>query len=274
MKIEPKKLSGFLKKISLGTQIHETILDFSDKGLYVLAKTSDNVCMISGNLHSTAFEQYESIGKIGIQDLAIFTRIIDMFKKSLSIEKTESIIRFKENSKSIEIPLMDIEFIECPPKMPSIDLTENIKIPASILNSFIKDASINTDLVINLETIEKALLLSNDGKYKFTTKISCETAVGGRKASFGDQFIKSISTLSSDLLIGLGTNLPIKILEKTDESNIHILIAPRTKNDEEMVEKPTQEKPKEEITEEKLVEEPVVEELSIATDNKVVGEDA
>lgn len=232
MKIEVKKLSDFLNKISMGGQTAELIMDFNEKGLSITTKSADNICLVSGVLNTQAFNVYEAIGQVGVQDISVVEKLVDMFKKEVEIKKTDSLLILSEGSNNVEIPLMAVEFISLPPKLGGMEFPETFDINYSLINDFItKATSVNKDFAIEFQTDKKQLKISNRGKFKFNSVLPAESLIGGHKSMYGAQFQKATASFVGNVTISLGTDFPIKVFEKTENSVIIMFIAPRVTTD-------------------------------------------
>ena len=67
----------------------------------------------------------------------------------------------------------------------------------------------------------------SEGKYKFQHVIEAETCKGGALAKFGEPLISGINKLDGELEVSMATEYPMKIMEKTEESVITVIVAPR-----------------------------------------------
>jgi len=232
MNIKTKVFNTFLKKVKMdGTQIvDEAIFDFNDGGLKISAMTGGNTTRIDAMLMSSAFGQYEAIGKVGVQGIAQITKILDTFKDEVDISIEGNVLRLKEGGRKVEVELIDLQFLTEVGALKELQFDETIKIKSVDLNKFISDVNINKDFELIFDTKPKQLILSNTGKYKFTQILPVEEAQGGVTAKFGAPFIDVVKALTDNILLSMKTDFPIKILEKTDVSTIVIITAPRIEN--------------------------------------------
>jgi len=236
MKIDKKELAKFLKKIKMdGTEgIDEAVFDFTTDGVKISALTPANITRVNAMLYASVFENYEAINKIAIQNISQIIKLLDRFKKMVEITVEGNILRLKEGSKKIETTLVDLQFVSVAPELNAVpEFDDVIKIAASDLNEFIKDALINSEFELILETKPKQLILKSTGKFKFENTYACETAKGGVVVKLGQTFEHVAKNLTGTLELSLKTDYPVKLFEKTESSVITILTAPRVEKPKE-----------------------------------------
>ena len=73
---------------------------------------------------------------------------------------------------------------------------------------------------------------------------------GGVKVCFGEPLIDAAAKLSGDLELNVANDYPIKILEKSKEMTITIIVAPYVEGQEDTKEESEEEETKEESKEE------------------------
>lgn len=233
MKIETKKIVEFLNKIKMsGTQlVSECIFKFEKNGLNIITNSLANQSRIAGILKSTAFKEYEEIDSIGINQLSEFTTVIKRFVGEVTLKVEGNIINIKGKSKKVDVELVDTSFISTEIKEPVLEFIDTFSIPAKKLKEIFEDVKINDDSEMTFETEEGKVKFSNTGKYKFQHAFESKTCNGGAKSKFGEPFIDSISELTGLLEISLGVDYPIKVIEKTEDSVITVISAPRVKEE-------------------------------------------
>jgi len=232
MKISKQKITEFLNKVNMNGDLQEAIFNFAEKGLQISGKNAAGVTRVDGMLKSSAFEEYNALGKIGVQELNNVVRIMTGFNKVVDIKVEGNLLSLKEDSKKVDIELLDVKFIEEVQALPELKFDEHIKIASKDINDFIKDAAINKEFFITLKTKEKVTMLTNDGKFKFTKTLETAEAKGGITAKFGSHFINAVVGLTSDITLSLKSDYPIKMVEITEESIINIVTAPVTGNED------------------------------------------
>lgn len=236
MKIDKKKLVDFLEKVHMdGTEsIEEGVFNFTDTGVKIGAVSGPKTTRVDGFLMSGAFQEYQAIKEIGLQDLKTIIKIAKGFNKVIELNVLGNVLEFKEATKKVSIPLLDVQFLEGQKQPSEMEHKEHIKVKSSEIASFIGDvSSANSDFTIGIETKPKVIGLSNTGTYKFMKTIPAVEAVGGVSCKFGMPLVHALANLNGDLTLSVATNYPIKILEKTEDSVISIIVAPRVEQGEE-----------------------------------------
>jgi len=228
MKIKKQKISDFLKKINMdGTEkIEEAIFDFSETGLKVSAMSPSKVNRIDAVLKTAAFTQYNAVGKIGVQTLSNIIKIVDKFNDDIVLEVEGNLLTVKDKSKNMVTELVDVQFIEAIQPLKEMQFDDFFTMEVAVLKSIIDDATINKEFKIKLETVPKGVKFSNTGKYKFTRNIVVDESKGGVEGLFGQPFVNAIKSLNGKLEMNVKNNFPLKLLEKTEDSVITIIVAP------------------------------------------------
>jgi len=234
MKIDVKKLEIFLKKINVSA-ITEAIFNFEENGLKVSCFNAPNTIRLDAVLKKSAFEIYESIGKIGVQDIDKIIKIIQAFSKVVEITIEGNIINFKQGSKEVKTELVDIQFITEISVAKELEFEETFTVLPSTLQSFVKDVSVVqkiNEITIEIRTAEKKFRLENSGKFKFKVDTEALESKGGTVAKFGQPLIDIIPVLTNNIQLSLAKDYPAKILEQSDDSVICYIVAPRIENEE------------------------------------------
>jgi hypothetical protein len=229
MKINKKKLTDFLKKVNMSgsERIEEAIFNFMDNGLSINAVANTKISMINALLNKSAFTEYEAIGEIGIPDLSLIIRILDKFDDELSFIIEGSLIKFFDKNKEMTTELLNTEFITKANSQKELTHDEIISLNAEVLKDIISDATINKDYNLQFKTEPKKLIIETTGKFKFKREFNIPEVKGGVIVTFGQPFVDNVGALTDDLLLHLKAQYPIKIFEKTDDSVITIIAAPR-----------------------------------------------
>jgi hypothetical protein len=237
MKIKGEILSKFLDKISLGTKecIHECVLDFTNEGVKVQATTAASTTMVNGWLKKAAFNEYEAIGKVGINELEVFVDIIKDFKDILTLKVEGNLMTISMTGKKVDIETIDTTFITVNTNEPNLEFKETFTFPAEKLNEIIKSINkVQKDWVINFKTEAKLLKIFSNGKYKFNFEFVVPQCVGGVDVRFGEPFVDAFSKITGDVMFNLKSDYPTKILENNEKENyvISYICAPRVENTE------------------------------------------
>lgn len=234
MKVKTKVLSGFLKKARMtGTQqLNEAILRFEKDGLKINANSEPQQARVQGWLYSTAFDEYEILGNVGMNDLANVIKVLDRFGETITIKKEGNLLTVKGDSKTVDIELINENFLITDTAEPNLIFTDTFEMKSEVLANVIKDVQMNKDAIINIKTAPKSVMFFNTGKYKFTNTLEAPTCVGGVKVDFGQPFIDATSELDGVLHFSVASNYPCKVMEKLEKSIITIIVAPRIEDSE------------------------------------------
>jgi hypothetical protein len=234
MKIKTKTLVGFLKKARMtGTQaITEAVFRFEKDGLKINANSEPQQARVMAWLNSGAFQEYEAIGNVGLNDLANVVKVLDRFGETIVLKKEGNILNVKSEGKTVDIELVNENFLNTDINEPSLTFTDTFDVKADKLHDIIKDVEMNKDAVLTIKTIEKSVLFTNTGKYKFSNSIEAPTCKGGVKVDYGQPFIDCTSELDGPLQISVASNYPCKVIERLETSVVTIIIAPRVESEE------------------------------------------
>jgi hypothetical protein len=111
-----------------------------------------------------------------------------------------------------------------------LTFNEKAEVNSEEINLFIRNMSINKTFSFDIETVNKKVILSNKGKYKFTKEIDSDMVIGGFKGSYGTLFKDIMSAFNDKIMINMNKDeaegYPIQIYEKTEDSVISIILAP------------------------------------------------
>ena len=99
-----------------------------------------------------------------------------------------------------------------------------------MLSKVFSDASLNSDSTITISTEEGLAIFENTGKYQYRTEIIADGCKGGARSTYGKPLISSTYSLDGDLEINVGVDYPLMVVEKKDNSEIIIIIAPRVED--------------------------------------------
>lgn len=228
MKIKTKILSTFLKKVLLTgeQQIEESILRFEKDGLKINANSSPKQVRVMGWLKASIFKEYEEIGNIGINDFNNVIKVIDRFGEFITMKVEGQLLTISGDNKKVEIELIKEDFLSTDTGEPTLEFQDTFSITGDKLKDYIKDVEMNKDSRLTIITEDKKVSFSNSGKYKFLNTFVAPTCKGGIKVTFGQPFIDSVRNLDGVLEVSIKSDYPAKVLEKTEESSINIIVAP------------------------------------------------
>jgi len=234
MKIKTKVLVGFLKKARMtGTQqLSEAVLRFDKEGLRINANSESQQSRVMAWLHSSAFDEYEVLGNVGMNDLANVIKVLDRFGETITLKKEGNLLTIKGDNKTVDVELINENFLNTDTTEPNLTFADTFDITSGKLSELIKDVQISKDAIISIKTAPKSVLFTNTGKYKFTNTIDAPTCKGNVKVDFGQPLIDAVSELDGVLQFSVATNYPCKIIEKLEKSVITIIVAPRVEDSE------------------------------------------
>lgn len=234
MKIKTKVLTTFLKKarMSGSQQIQEAIFKFTEDGLKIDANSVTTQCRSMAWLKKSAFDEYESIGNIGLNDISNVIKALERFGETITLKKEGNLLTVKGDNKTVDIELINENFLTSDTGEPNLQFADTFDIKATKLADIIKDVLMNKDAIITIKTVEKNVMFTNTGKYKFSNTIEAPMCKGGVKVNFGEPFIDATSELDGVLQICVSSDYPCKVIEKLDNSVVSIIVAPRVETEE------------------------------------------
>lgn len=229
MKIKTGTLSSFLKKATLSNeqQIKEGILDFQKDGLKINVNDPAKQARSMAWLKTNAFENYEEMGKVGMNEFDMIIKVLDRFGEKINLKKEGNLLTISGEGKKVDIELVSETFLDTDTGEPKLEFDETFSITATQVKDIIKDVNLNKDAVIKITTEERKVKFSNTGKYKFVNEIVAQTCKGGTEVDFGTPFVNVVNNLDGTLDFSIKSNYPAKIMEKTETSVITIIVAPR-----------------------------------------------
>lgn len=232
IKIKTDKLKKQFKKISMeGEQaITECLVCFEKDGMKIYVTDNAKQVVVSSILKLSAFESYateEELCNVGLNDLGNFVKVLDRFGEFVTIKIEGNLMTLNGDGKKVDIELVDEKFLNTQIKEPELEFTDTFITTAAKLKDIFQDVTMNKDATLTLETTEKQVTFSNTGKYKFVNVINAPTCKGGAKATFGQPLINATKALDAELEISMGTDYPMKVMEKTEDSIITYIVAPR-----------------------------------------------
>lgn len=228
MEIKKAEFIRFLKKATMDgkQQVVETILDFGKEGIKMNSNSENKLSRAMAHLKISGFEKYEEIGKVGMNDISNLTKVLSRFGEKIKLKKEGNVLEVKSGNKKVEIELVSENLIKTDTGEPELEFTDTFEITSRELKGIFEDVSINKDAEILIKTEDKKVIFTNTGKYKFENKLASDTCKGGSQVKFGMPLIDALRNLDGDLEISIRTDYPMKILEKTDNTTVTVLVAP------------------------------------------------
>ena len=230
MQIDKKILLEFLKKTMMSgvQQLTECIFDFADDGLHIIAQSEAAQSGVNAFLRASEFKEYDvPFGKIGINSLSEFVKVLDRFDKDVALSIEGNLLTLKGKSKKVDVELVDTSFItNCIPP-PDLDFENTFSMENKDVTDIIDDVKVNRNSVITIKSGENKILFSCTGKYKFNHEADAPGCKEGTSVSFGQPLIDVLENLKKKLVFDIHTDYPIRITEETDESTLIFVVAPR-----------------------------------------------
>ncbi len=229
VQIDKDRLLEFLNKIKINGGVKDAIFDFNENGMEINAHDVTQISCVNSILYKNAFSDYSAIGKIGISELDTLISIIAKFSKDIKITVNGHLLTIQEPGKTVEVGITDINTIFNTRILEDnkFEFIENVVVDAKLVNTFLSDVSINSAKKISILTQPSKLILKNDSvRYKFTKEFDIETAIGGVKVSFDTSVLSAIKAFKENVLLKIGTGMPMKIEQDNDLYKIQIWIAP------------------------------------------------
>jgi len=235
LKIKKKLLVQEMGKFGMngGQQIIECLLKFEKDGMKTITVSAGQLCAVKYSLKPEAFEEYEAIGNVGLDDFSKLISVINSFNEILTIKKEGNKLTVSEGSKKVAIPLVEEEYIKKIDKLPDLEHDEIVEIESDILKNIFKDVQLNKDAIITIETFEKKFKISNSGKYAFSYDVDSEKTKGGVKCSFGQPMVDALSNLTGKLELHMKNDYPTIVKEQLPYTEIEVMVSPWVEDSKE-----------------------------------------
>lgn len=230
MKINTKRFSEFLKRCMMsGTQqIDDMLLKFQRDGLRVAQDSKPNQVRVYGFLKKEAFDSYEEIGTIGMTEINRVIKVVERFGKDIEMSKNSNVLQITSGNKTVQIELAEEEYIADVGTELKLDKFKDFfEMNAEELDDIIKDAQVEKDTIIKIETQVGKATFTNKGKYKFTRTLEISTIIGGAKVLVGQPFIEALNNIEGNLKVSIGNDYPVMIEMTSEFEQFKYIIAPR-----------------------------------------------
>lgn len=232
MKIKNCNLTAFLTKALMdGTQkITEAKLVFDTEGMSVTKMSLTGASRVDALLLASAFTELDFKGTIALNDLDKLIKILNQFEpaKDLAISTNDNILKISQDTKSVELEMIDESFLPNEKPMSNIEFDETFTMETAKLQLILADAMINNSPEIIITTAPNIVTFKNTGKYKFTTNIMSDMVKGKFRSKYGLPIVDALKKLTGEITVSFKNNGILKVEENTDNSTIAILVAPMT----------------------------------------------
>ena len=218
--LEAIKLSGDIK-------IDEVLLNFTERGLEIVADVPYNVGQVRALIVHTFFEDYIAYGEVGIDNITELTNILKHFKTdniNLTIEGSALIITSED--KQMLKQLVDPRYITQTKVIELQDYTSMFELTALQIRILKSEAKTNKCETISIASTKGEVTITNEGNTTINTKIKSETSNAEELTSFNKNILDLLSnkTKESTIEIWYGSNLPAVINFKTDSIKIQYIV--------------------------------------------------
>ena len=231
MKIEKSRLENYLKQINCSNSINEVKLNFEENGVSSLVMNPENTMMVSAKLANSVFIKYDAIGKILIDNLSLLIKILNRFDGDITLKKEENLLRITNENRECEFVLSSEDVIEDVKKVPTIELKSVIKIDSKTILESLKNAEVVDEAFskVKFELKEKLFIIEAGETNKIIDKHKLKDKYDNFSVNFNAGLLKNVITaLEGEIELNLGKDLPMKIVKKTDDTNLFYIIAPLT----------------------------------------------
>lgn len=230
LKLKTDILVDFLEKVRMNS-VDTVILNFKDDGLNVKAFSITNTFVCESILYSESFDEYESIGTIGVDRLDKLINVFGRMSDYLEFKVEGNLLTAKDDKKELSFKLMEEKFID-EKKIPDVDFETSFTLKGKTLKEFLKDAQKeNKDVRLIFKTVEDGIHMSNTGKYQFKYKIDNEGTEEGVRVKMGKPFLDVFDNINKgEIKFFVKTDSLMRAIFETDEYKIKYTIAPLSKD--------------------------------------------
>ena len=234
MKIDNKILKQFLKQVNLDNSLNEVVLNFEKEGLSVCQMTPDSVALVNAKLSSSAFTEYDKFDKLAFDNLNLFIKFLDLFgDENIDIKMEKNYLYITNENENGNFILTSEDYIKKETEMPKIEYKNTLKIDSSILKEITKSSDLlSSDFnEISFEIKDKNLIIETGETHKIRKTIKLTEKTEDCKVKFGNYINKCSKLLQDEVVIKLNKDMPITIEQKSDNSRVTYIIAPKISDD-------------------------------------------
>lgn len=231
MKISSNVLKEFLRKtvMSGSAQLKDCVLNFSNRGLEVIAVACANTVLVSSLLDKKAFTDYETLGKLGVENLTNLVSYVEQATNDIELKVKENTLVLKSKNRKVEMLLKDLEYIEEPPQYPD-DLekkyTSEVVVDFDTIKAFVNDIKVLGSSEIKLDIGKGILTLYSKNLDAIEEKVEVKSIKGGQTVYVGLPFVDAIRNLTGEITIKLEEKHPVLVVNIDETSTVKIIVAP------------------------------------------------
>ncbi len=233
------------KKIinALASIIEEVSMEVTPEGIQFTAMDPSHISMVDFHMGKEHFEEYELTGETSLGlDIDENRKIINRSKPDdvLTLEADESRItltfqqRDGETVRKFGLSLIDVIGGE-KYKVPHLDTTAKIRLPAYVFDDAIKDAGIISDNVTFGAEPDVFFMKAEGDSGSIETEIRewLEYEVSEKSQStFNLSYLTDIAkSVEDEITIDLGNDMPLKLFFTLDHAEILFILAPRVERE-------------------------------------------
>lgn len=237
-----QELTRFLEVIGMSgdCEIKECVLDFGEKALKIIAITAQESVAVKGNYQIKDVENYEPLGKLGLDNLADIRKYLNSFsEETISITKQGNYLVLKGKKKRIKIQLRDNEYIPVVDggkvdKLISLGQDNLFTLEKEILEKIVENSKLLGADEINLVGDKGAInykaksWAANEIDEKFAT----EQKLNSFNVSFKKNFGEAIGNVKDNLVMGINPKAPVYVLYQENAIKIEWTVCPVLKTEE------------------------------------------
>ena len=221
MKIDAKKLSNFLRKVTINGEIFDCALKFDSNGLSVTVMTADKTGAISGLLSAKNFVGLTPMNA-SIKDVALFINILKDIPGDVDLSvSSDNQLVVSSTSKDIQLPMPLEEFLVCRlENMPKLAHDGGFSIEATTLMAAKKDAEKLKSKSVNVAVKGGRLHITagEEGFDKIVNKAQVEYR--DVASDFGETFLKVINVLEGSVNIAFDVDYPLLFTQTSEDGSI------------------------------------------------------
>ena len=233
MKIEVNDLYNFVKKASMSGDIDTMYVDVTTTGLHCRIQNESNVCFTDTKLSINTDD--DSLGRLFIKNTKRFLKALKTFTGEITLSK-EGVNVLKivgsDNKRTADIILASEKIVEniVDRDMPNIPATRTFTTNKDFLSKILVDLELSNSTEIKIQANKKQVnfvIGTKNESDMYSNSIDVEDGEDV-KVSIGEYLTSVYNSVekNSDLVFKIGTNMPITIIEKTDNIEFTCLIAP------------------------------------------------
>ena len=234
MKIKKEVLTDYINKVSLGGAIPTLNLDFGVDGITTRVMNTGTTAMVLGALKKEAFTEYEALGELFIKDSTMLLNALKTFSDEITVERgTDVTLRLSTSDREVNIMLAEEKI--CPnlfrDKRPDIKPTTFVVADKSLLNLTLNDMKLLNVGSVTFTKVGKELTISigNENEHDFIKNVLVCEEEGDAVVSVAAYFKEAVSSMSDEITLHLGTDMPVIIDDKTEFIETETFLSPLIK---------------------------------------------